>query len=210
MIIRIKVLLSFGKLFSISDCSHKAVLHCLFFCSLASLFGCIDSKEAFIPLSVRPLIAYMWSTTTAYNGNIGGVNGADSECESLAGGIAGLPNGLTHKAVIAQNGYHPRDIIHRDVPVYRPGGVLIIDGYGKFFDSSETTANEVFSGTSGGFWLGLNSSGGFGNDCANWTSSALSDFGGYALRYTTATNRFSSGNYICSNSSNNYILCLSF
>ena len=169
------------------------------------------------PALPRASVIYMWVSSTTTNGNIGGVNGADTICETDAAN-ANLPAGFgyTHKAVISINTYDASSIIDssdtRDIQ--RPDGTAIASNYAAFFTVGTALTNSI--GTSSNrFWTGhfINSSNTFvpnptgPNSCNFWTST--SNFGRQGEQNTTNNARLSvSSSNGCQNP--RFILCISY
>lgn len=123
-------------------------------------------------------VIYMWLSTTASNGDLGGVNGADSICETDAPGI-GLPGNtsFTHSAVIAATSYHPRDIIPANDTrsITRIDRTIIASRYSDFFDSSVNISNAI-SATNRGYWSGLSNAANISpSNCLDWTNGTTTE-----------------------------------
>ena len=129
---------------------------------------------------------YLFFTDTAYNGNLGGISGADSKCNS----DINKPNGNNYKAVLV-------DGVNRQAckqshycmtnPTTNPGETLIDwvlypnQAYKRADNSSLGTTNasgtfdtnftNKLSTSVTGFWTGMDSSWKVNNrDCDHWTS----------------------------------------
>ena len=124
-----------------------------------------------------PSVVYMWSSNTSTDGNIGGVNGATTHCETDAPAITELATGLTHRAVIGADSNDPRNYFSNNPPVQRPDGDPITNTYADFFDPAVTAINAV-SDLFYDALLGLDSAGNPStNNCSNWTSASAVDQG---------------------------------
>ena len=106
-------------------------------------------------------------TSTSYNGNLGGVSGADLKCQARAA-VAGLPG--TYRAWIlsgtgTQNRW-PEDSIFELVT-----GVQFASSYTNLVTSTTHTPrlalDELGNSIAGAAWTGIGS-----GQCVNWTSSS--------------------------------------
>ena len=139
-----------------------------------------------------PSVVYMWVSTQNTNGNIGGVNGATTICETDASTSAPIA-GLTHRAVIATSSNDPRDYFSNNPPVQRPDATVITDAYADFFDSTIIATNSVSSSYSG-YWTGITTSGTPSNvNCTNWTAVGAGTQGVPGGSISTDKDRFNTG-----------------
>ena len=173
------------------------------------LVSCNDEGELVYSQSDTSVV-YMWESTTTTNGDIGGVNGATTICETDASGIAGLAAGLTHRAVIATAANDPRSYTNNNRPVQRPDGTPITDTYADFFDRNVTASNSVVTASSSRFsWTGIAITGGpSAYHCQNWTSAAITDLGNRNNNATPTRYRFQVTDSECDNIQ--HILCISY
>lgn len=158
---------------------------------------------------------YLFFTATAYNGNLGGISGADSKCNS----DTNKPNGSNYKAVLidgkdrqaCKQGY---DCI--TAPTTNPGETLIDwalypnktykraeDGLTVGTTNSSGTFNTNFtyalSTSVIGFWTGMDSSWKVNNkDCSWWTNTATTAFIGKGVAITNPSSAFGFASGTCS------------
>ena len=169
-----------------------------------SLVGCGDGQ------STAPKPVYMWFTTQSTNGNIGGVSGADTICETEGSSMAFASPISTHRAVIATNSYDSRTIVDGNRPVHRPDGTFVIDSYSNFFDVNLNAVNHLGGVAGTGYWTGITVAGRPANvrHCSNWTSSTTGQ-GFHGDTDKTDYFRISSSSINCGTGLL-HILCLSF
>ena len=160
---------------------------------------------------------YLWTTTSQYNGDLSGIEGANNVCTGDTAKIAALPDlptgefTYTHQAVLAGSESHPSSIIPETDTreVQRPDDTKIADNYQAFAGS---TANVDASVTSNSieYWTGLDDSTGdatftLSNHCNNWGVS--SGTGAVGRSIDIDGNRL--GNYIPACNTPQYLLCVS-
>ena len=153
-----------------------------------------------------PQVVYMWQSTsmTATDGDIGGLNGANTICETDAPSIAGLQPGLTHQAVILTSGNNPENYFGNDPPVRRPNRQLIINRYLNFFNTGANSTNSV-SGNYDQHWTGIGSG---QRTCNDWTSNSSLATGYVGSGNSRNTGRFSTSFLNCDGAVR--ILCISY
>ena len=143
----------------------------------------------------------MFATSVAYNGNLGGLAGADAKCAARAS-AAFL--GGRWKAVLSDDYVRGSDHLKVSGVVYntRPSGSggpqIVASGSGTFWSSSHsnpTNFNESGGTVSNNVWTGTQNDGGIpaGLTCSNWTvSSGSAAFGssvatGTSWSYSSST-----------------------
>lgn len=119
-------------------------------------------------------------TSTPYNGNLGGLSGANTICQQLAQD-AGLDNSANYKAWISDSATSAITNITSDGPWYRLDGVKVADTRTDLFDGNIFTAisqTETGAYVSGAVWTGTNYTGaGVGAHCNDWTDATDSYLG---------------------------------
>lgn len=138
-------------------------------------------------------------TSTQYNGNLGGVSGADSKCQARAS-AAGLSG--TYKAIISSNTSNAKERMPNSRYVTVTGEILstnlagLFDGGINYQIRTESGNYATTSGYAQSVWTG---SDGNGNGylsgsptlttCSNWSSSNSSYWGetGYVAEYYNST-----------------------
>ena len=160
-----------------------------------------------------PSVVYMWVTSATEQTDFGGVNAADTLCETEGSGMNFNTSVSEHKAVIATSTYDPSlatTFFSNNPPIQRPDGTNISSTYTGWFDSS--TGTPVDSGNSAQYFTGLNSSGNPSSEnCNDWTFVAASTSvrGTRGRANNNAGGRF--GNSIqCITFFNERILCISY
>jgi hypothetical protein len=149
--------------------------------------------------------------TSAANGNLGGLAGADALCQTRAS-AAGLANASDFKAWLSDSFTDAKDHITTDGPWVRIDGVKVADNKADLVDSSLITAISLTeAGTYlGGYlvWTGTGVNGvKSANNCNNW-SSGTNSFQGDGGNESRADASWTSGwpGYDCSFGSG-YIYC---
>ena len=140
------------------------------------------------------------------NGNIGGLDGANTICQTNASN-ASLPEDVSqHLAVLATSSSHPKDMFDNDPPVKRPDQTSIIGSWEGFFDldiTLETSATPSFAGV----FTGLTGTGEQSSyTCSDWTSAIGRT--GAGVSNNLDTERLFSANVDCS--SQYQLYCVSF
>ena len=139
-------------------------LSCLFLSVL--LAGC-DDKDGNSGTN-GPAMVYLWVSTQTTDGDMGGVEGADSICKKDA------PDELAelkHRAVIrSRDRYFAGETVGSYPVTERPDGTVIVDSYSDFFLSGNEALASV-NDRDQTYWYGL----GVEDNCDNWTSSDASD-----------------------------------
>ncbi len=157
---------------------------------------------------------YLWTTTSQYNGNLGGIEGANNKCAGDDAKIAALPTGeftYTHQAVLAGSESHSSSIIPSTDTreVQRPDSTKIADNYQAFAGSTNAVDASVTSNNIE-YWTGLDYSVGdatfaLSNHCNNWGVSS----GTGAVGRSIDIDGDRLGNYIPACNTPQYLLCLS-
>ena len=151
-----------------------------------------------------PQVVYAWQSTTTSDGDIGGLNGANTICEMDAPGISGLQAGLTHQAVIQTSGNNPENYFGNDPIVRRPNRQVISNRYLDFINTGASSINTI-SGNYDQHWTGI----GTGQQtCNDWTSNSLQATGYVGSGNSRVTARISSGTLNCDGAVR--ILCISY
>ena len=199
-------------LFSLSGCGDKISITCNTINE--SLFGCTPTTPA---PPAAPLLAqiFMWVTANLYDGDLGGVAGADTICTTEAAG-AGLPlpaGSYTHRALISDSTQDIRTIINgASGPIERPNNTPIINTWTNYFDNTVTSTNAVIgvARTMNTFvWGGMDTTGTPSTlHCNNWTSDLNTDMGNIADANWDAVARLEDGDDDCNIPQN--ILCISY
>ena len=151
----------------------------------------------------------MWVSSTSTDGDIGGVNGATTICETDASSSAPIA-GLTHRAVIATSSNDPRNYFSNNPPVQRPDGTVITDTYSDFFDPAKTITNRITT-SSPNIWTGLDGNSGAPHNthnCQSWSSNLISTRGRHGIANLTSRSRYDDGDYGCSSAFP--LLCISY
>ena len=152
-----------------------------------------------------PSVVYMWVSTQNTNGNIGGVNGATTICETDASTSAPIA-GLTHRAVIATSANDPRNYFSNNPPVQRPNGTVITDTYADYFDPSVRLRNSTTGGYDN-YWTGFTELGTASTDnCSSWT--ATTGQGNRAGTDASDNGRLTNATVNCTTTSK--VLCISY
>ena len=176
---------------------------------LLILIACNEEGELIVSnnssSTPSPSVVYMWVSTQSTNGNIGGVNGATTICETDAPSIARLAAGLTHRAVIATASNDPRSYFSNNPPVQRPDATVITNTYADFFNSTVIAVSAVSSASSTTFWTGIDVS---GRDCGNWLQGNNAYTGRLGNSSARNTNRYREYHRQCN--SNHKLLCISY
>ena len=123
-------------------------------------------------------------TSTSYNGNLGGVNGADMKCQASAED-AGLPNSQNYLAWLASNEINDPEsrFIHSDNPYVLINGTKIADNWDDLVDEELYAAINVdeYGNTVDDYfvWANVDLYGSFssGSNCNDWLSSESSNSG---------------------------------
>lgn len=142
----------------------------------------------------------MFVTSTAYNGNLGGLSGADQKCqdaadaEALSGAWIAVVSDTTVAAKDRLNDYGSK-------PVYNRVGDEMAANWDTIWASgistavlyqengSEPAANDV--------WTGTNAAGTAANRCSDWTSNSDGVNGYYGARNSVTSAWIYSGNTSC-------------
>lgn len=109
-------------------------------------------------------------TPTTYNGNLGGLSGADTRCQTEAGalGYAG-----SWKAVMSDSSTNAKDRLTITYPVVRASGGTTVDSTDLWDGSLENNL-----GASQDYWTGTDPDGtAHANTCSDWTSFSSGDDG---------------------------------
>ena len=130
--------------------------------------GCVDGECVADP----PVTDFrIFSSSVSYNGNLGGLAGADTKCESLAT-TAGLGGNwmawLSDDFTSAQS-----RLFHSPVPYVKVNGVQVADNWADLTDGtldSGISTNELGTGVFSSVFTGTNFAGvSTGKNCNGWT-----------------------------------------
>lgn len=104
----------------------------------------------------------MFITSQSYNGNLGGLSGADAKCQELAV-AANLPG--TYKAWLSSSTVSARECLSfKPVPYVRPDGVVVVaSGPGDFYET-DTNAGDL------NVAIEIDEKGGLHNNDPVWTN----------------------------------------
>ena len=120
------------------------------------------------PALPSPSVVYMWASSTRSNGNIGGINGADTICETNAG-ISFPTTVSTHRAVLRSSTNDPRNYFANDPPLERRDGATIASTYSAFFVRNQAVTASVWTNNTS-YWSGIDLNGAPDtNNCSDWT-----------------------------------------
>lgn len=174
--------------------------------------------------SVNSGYVRMFVTSTTYDGNLGGIAGADAKCQARA---AAASLGGTWKAIISDSTTSAKSrMTNRTKPVFNLAGFLVWNPSVPLMfssDSSTTTGappwgtaanlanepeiTELGTTVSTSVWTGSYSTGlVYGTHCSNWTSNSSGVSGGYGNPAYKTTNWILQGSVACSNSYRLYCL----
>lgn len=137
------------------------------------------------PIQDEPVVTnkYIFVTSTPYNGNLGGITGADSICDTeKTSNFSSLPSG-TYKAMLVDGtnrracstancsggtSEHIDWVFQASTTYVRDDDVTVFttDANGVI-DFSNVSLDAPF-GTTGSWWTGLNTDWTDGNNCSNW------------------------------------------
>lgn len=140
-----------------------------------------------------PSFMYVFTTSTRYDGNLGGLSGADVKCQERAQ-AAGLPG--TYKAWLSDNSYSPSTRMNQYAQEYkRTDGIRIADNWQGLVNSTSTPLQNKINRDefnqpipapnpdTGSFvvWTATNPEGtaNIGNSCNSWTNSTTSYNGNF-------------------------------
>ena len=171
-----------------------------------------DGQIGILPsgYTYEPNVAYMWITSSSSQGDIGGINGADTMCEMEGPGLTFTTTVSNHKAVISSSSYDARNIINGNTPIRRRDGTSIAPRYMDYFNNALPLTNTVTT-TANFYWSGISQTGlPSTSNCNNWTVTT-----GQGLGLIGASNALDSVRLSLSSTNNcNYasgvILCISF
>ncbi len=141
-------------------------------------------------------------TSTTNSGNLGGLSGADTICQTraVAGGFSG-----TWKAILSDTTFNASSRIVITGPVYNTNNTLVATGKTDFWDGALSVAvgyNEFGVAASANTWSGSTSSGAKDqpNSCSNWTSNSASNYAAYGQTGVATSNWIAAGSSaLCSN-----------
>lgn len=156
---------------------------------------------------------YIFTTSLSYNGNLGGLKGADTKCNDLAR-AAGLKG--TYTALLSTSTVNAKDRVKLFGRVLRVDGVLIANNAADLWDGAIASTLQVdeagkptVANVNQTMWTGSLPSGvlnNAANTCSDWTSTAGDSYiglnyysDGFWMNYTTTI-------YGCTNSEALYCL----
>lgn len=119
---------------------HRLVSATGILAALLAACGAVDAKDTDCPTPeiglARPAACQesvlVFVTKAAFQGNFGGLEGADTRCQAAAR-VAGLP-GLFLAWLSATGQPAGERVIHKDVPYVMPGGIRVADNYRDLTD----------------------------------------------------------------------------
>ena len=145
-------------------------------------------------------------TSQTYQGNLGGVSGADAKCQALAD-AATPPVPGSFLAWLSDGVSAPvNSFVQSSVPYQLPDGTIIANNFADLIDGAiQNPINRDESGNtiSSPFlvWTGTNTDGtASGTDCDNWSSDLSSDFGVSGLLGATSSGWTAQRSGGCNNS----------
>ena len=115
-------------------------------------------------------------TSIEYNGNLGGISGADAKCQARAA-AASLTNSASFGAILSTSGESAASRIVVNGAIYNTTGALVATSEADLWDENWSSSNLMRKTEFGGddlryTWTGI--SGGAGaihsDNCSNWTS----------------------------------------
>jgi hypothetical protein len=121
---------------------------------------------------------HIFLTSISYNGNLGGLAGADSKCSTVAAG-ANLPG--SWKAWLSDSSTSAIDRIDDVGPWFLVNGTKAFNNKANLASTPLEAVNVTEQGHAvfGAVWTGTNSSGVKGNyNCRDWSSAGIDDYGG--------------------------------
>jgi hypothetical protein len=120
-------------------------------------------------LRVPGTFHYLFASSAIYQGNLGGISGADAKCQALATG-AGLAG--TYVSLVSTSATFANRVTVSGY-VYNRRGLLLATSKADLFDGTLTNAvdyDEYGSYVTGKAWTGSTAGGGnVSSGCANWT-----------------------------------------
>ena len=129
----------------------------------------IDSRPS-------PSVVYMW-IGKSYNGDLGGISGADSKCEERSSGETFATEVDTHRVVLSSSTQDVRNFFSNNPPLQRPDGTPIMAGYTDFFNPSQEAQNPIRA-QSTNQWTGISNTGAPSSlNCNDWTSGSSAEHG---------------------------------
>lgn len=143
----------------------------------------------------------IWSTATTYNGNLGGLTGADAKCNDITD--TNHPKSGRYKAFIVLGSRVPGGsdwIFKKNTAYYRPNRTTII-GVTNLESKLITPLSNIIGGTGFNYWTGANASMApdLSNNCNGFTSILSGLFGNVGDKYVTSSDYYYSGNTLCVN-----------
>lgn len=140
-------------------------------------------------------------TFTTYNGNLGGIAGADTKCNGDTNRPSITPN--TYRALVSVNTTRTGNPLAgswsfaANTTYFRTNGTTNVfpSDAGSIFSFGGLTNS--FSGASDEYWTGLNTNWTVGSNCTAWTSSSNAISARYGIGNTTNTDSISIGLDTC-------------
>jgi hypothetical protein len=160
--------------------------------------GASDTKSfAFVDDSTSRIV---FVTSTAYNGNLGGVLGANAKCAARAA-AASLP-GTWFAWIGDSTGDPASSFSHPSQPYYLVNGTLIAGSYTSLTDGSidHVIDRDEFGNSHFDYvWTNVNPNGTAGTkSCLNWSSGSSAQLGLAGSTGDTGTNWTAAGSLACS------------
>ncbi len=176
------------------------------------------NRAAYQRAVVDPLgVVYIFSTSTLYNGNLGGRSGADAKCKArYDAAFTGL-NCTTVKAFISVNGSDEiRDMpgnygVPTNVVIYGPTGLRIGINWADLLDGTiERSMADAGVETSYNYWTGSNSNGSVTSiNCSGWSNDGgFSNYGEGGSQSETGSKWLQSAFLVTCNMADRTLLCV--
>ena len=188
--------------------------------NLYSYRACIYSEANALQTShalANPVISMngktLFVTSTATNGNLGGLAGADSLCAAAA--TAAGATGVTWRALISNGSVSAATRTSSSLPFYSSTGELLASTAADFFDGGlpvriKTELQTVLPSTPK-VWNNFDTTGAINtaNHCLEWTSSSSGDFGKAADDDNVSSSTWSTSNGSIPCSTSAHLYCVS-
>jgi hypothetical protein len=152
-------------------------------------------------------------TSQTFNGNLGGLGGADAKCQELADSSSIVTG--TYKAWLSTEGLDARDRMEQNPGPYRlSNGALVALSWDDFVDGSHSspihrTEEGVPPSSGNTVWTATTPEGtltDFAGTCADWTDSEAYGAANMGLFYFQDTNWTQASGSVCSSSKRLYCI----
>lgn len=166
--------------------------------------GEMGDNLPFVDLSDPPSNHIVFVTSTTYNGNLGGLAGADASCQSHAS-TASLPNPSSFIALLGNSSIATSSRVNVVMPIENTNGEIIATSSADLWDSALANAigyDEFGAPVSGSVWgsswgNGTIVTGDPNQQCADWSSSSVTLWGWRGNSTSTDVNWVKSGQDRC-------------